>query len=837
MIALRRTTVKAPTGRAPSRTTWEMVSCLLVSLSEPLDAFLGDAGRVRTAELHPPPHSVSVLIKTGASQQQQSPKERALDESTSGRVKNQRLVYSYVSAGNENLELLQPFVKECTVNGKCCRVLRDSAATVDVVHPSHVSAKDFTNECAWIRQVMQEHSVCLPLARVHIEGLFGAFRTEAAVSARLPTTDEVCPLTRSKARELARQLNNDPPALIDACEAPQPNADGPAPERVAYMDARTVAITDAAFQDVQGQAAMEKCHSPEEQWHFVPPISRRRFQDAKCALADSDSKRHQQLALRASSRNPSGQWLLSLVCRDNDTPAARHRAGLPEKVPQSCINVQNARLSVQNARLRLAGRFNHGQHGRLLDCGSCGDGHYSGLAKAGTRQRPFGMPRKQPTKGATAADTPDGSPSTRDDEACVVAPPTAPLPSETTGDSVAATPAAPFRIAGGKRRRGQRKTCSKRRRKQREFEPSTAVAPAAPRPANTTVTAPHPLPAKDDFVTVVSKAAQRRAKALAAAAIATDPAVVGAVLYPPSAPGGTFKGSPRLTLAATFATRPDVVAVRINHRRNIVAAEASTQPCLSELLTIKELNGVPVTARVPADRRTSVGFVHGVDGKPSDKQLLEGITSTVPVVAATRQGSTVRLQFAGSQSPERYGMPDRVPSSADNAGASGTSPRHASVSATASHAAYIIRPPPGRHAADNPTCPRWQEERRVAMMMAAAPTPLSRRAVKAAVRKESREVRSYAAAAKTNLPESDTTDPGLQRPSAAPRRSLLLPAISPVSSPPAAPPAEPSDRMPSSLAFLPHFGRWETTSPKATPCVLSASRQLACSPVPPRRIK
>ncbi|KAH7986159.1 hypothetical protein HPB52_025167 [Rhipicephalus sanguineus] len=82
---------------------------------------------------------------------------------------------------------------------------------------------------------------------------------------------------------------------------------------------------------------------------------------------------------------------------------------------------------------------------------------------------------------------------------------------------------------------------SKRRRKQRVFEPSTTVAPAAPRPANTTVTAPHPPPAEEDFVTVISKAAQRRAKALAAAAIATDPAVAGTVLYRPSAPGGTFK--------------------------------------------------------------------------------------------------------------------------------------------------------------------------------------------------------------------------------------------------------------------------------------------------------
>ncbi|KAH7983214.1 hypothetical protein HPB52_010219 [Rhipicephalus sanguineus] len=389
---------------------------------------------------------------------------------------------------------------------------------------------------------------------------------------------------------------------------------------------------------------------------------------------------------------------------------------------------------------------------------------------------PLECPRKQPTKDATAGDTPDGSPSTRDDSACVAAPPTSPLPSETTGDSVAATPAAPIRIVGGKRRRGQRKTRSKRRRKQRVFEPSTTVAPAAPRPANTTVTAPHPPPAEEDFVTVVSKAAQRRAKALAAAAIATDPAVMGTVLYRPSAPGGTFKGSPRLTLAAAFAMRPDVVAVRINHRRNIVAADASTQPCLSELLTIKELNGIPVTARVPADRRTSVGFVHGVDGEPSDKQLLEGITSTVRWLRRPGRGSTVRLQFAAanhlSASPS-----------------AGSGFEHASVSATASHAANIIRPPPSAVFAAStaegdtqPTTPPALAGRRK-----------GERAVKAAVREESREVRSYAAAVKTNLPESDTTDPGLQRPIPAPRRSLLLPASSPISSPPAAPPAEPSE--------------------------------------------
>ncbi|KAH7947548.1 hypothetical protein HPB52_013147 [Rhipicephalus sanguineus] len=128
-------------------------------------------------------------------------------------------------ADDENLELLKPFMKECTVNGKRCRVLRDSAATMDVVHSSYVSAKDFTGECAWIRQVVQEHSVCLPLARVRIEGLFGTFTTEAAGD--------------------------------------------------------------------------------------------------NCTATDSESKRRQQRALQVSAKYPSGQWLLTLVHRDNDTPAEK----------------------------------------------------------------------------------------------------------------------------------------------------------------------------------------------------------------------------------------------------------------------------------------------------------------------------------------------------------------------------------------------------------------------------------------------------------------------------------------------------------------------------------
>lgn len=40
--------------------------------------------------------------------------------------------------------------------------------------------------CAWVKQVVKEYSVCLPVARVAIEGPFGKLRTETAVSPNLP---------------------------------------------------------------------------------------------------------------------------------------------------------------------------------------------------------------------------------------------------------------------------------------------------------------------------------------------------------------------------------------------------------------------------------------------------------------------------------------------------------------------------------------------------------------------------------------------------------------------------------------------------------------------------
>ncbi|KAL3191248.1 hypothetical protein MRX96_018816 [Rhipicephalus microplus] len=125
---------------------------------------------------------------------------------------------------------------------------------------------------------------------------------------------------------------------------------------------------------------------------------------------------------------------------------------------------------------------------------------------------------------------------------------------------------------------------------------------------------------------ITTRSARRRARDLAAAALPVNPAIVGTVLFRSSAPGDTFSGSPRLILAQALSARPGVAAIPVNQKRNIVAADATTRECLEQLLTIKELKGIPVTAKEPADHKTSTG------------------------------GRTVTLRFAGLVPPEHVSL-------------------------------------------------------------------------------------------------------------------------------------------------------------------------------------
>ncbi|XP_064462613.1 uncharacterized protein LOC135373319 [Ornithodoros turicata] len=147
---------------------------------------------------------------------------------------------AYESENSESEDdLMRPYLYQLEVNGSPCTVLRDSGASLDLVHPSFVSKENYLSKCAWIRQVMEEQTVCLPVAEVTLKGPFGELKTEAAVSDRLPNKymyllsnrtahlmrksgmkwepESICALTRAKARELR--------ALKDAEVAQEQEAD------------------------------------------------------------------------------------------------------------------------------------------------------------------------------------------------------------------------------------------------------------------------------------------------------------------------------------------------------------------------------------------------------------------------------------------------------------------------------------------------------------------------------------------------------------------------------------------------------------------------------------
>ncbi|KAH6923865.1 hypothetical protein HPB50_008272 [Hyalomma asiaticum] len=64
------------------------------------------------------------------------------------------------------------------------------------------------------------------------------------------------------------------------------------------------------------------------------------------------------------------------------------------------------------------------------------------------------------------------------------------------------------------------------------------------------------------------------------------------------------------------------------------------------------MRGIPVAVRVPADKTTSTGFLHGIRDDITDADLLRAVRSPVPVVSAKREASKVTLRFDGPVPPE-----------------------------------------------------------------------------------------------------------------------------------------------------------------------------------------
>ncbi|KAH6933865.1 hypothetical protein HPB50_018620 [Hyalomma asiaticum] len=172
------------------------------------------------------------------------------------------------------------------------------------------------------------------------------------------------------------------------------------------------------------------------------------------------------------------------------------------------------------------------------------------------------------------------------------------------------------------------------------------------------------------------------------------------VLFRPAIPGATFLRTSRLSLAQALSALP---GVQERYRR----------------LATTELAGIPVNARMLADRTQSAGIVEGTFGNYTEEELLADVQSDVPVLAAKRQGTALILRFAASTACPGVGaMAIPQPHATE----------HSDACAVAAGLTGIAPPPvsPGastvvEHTADSSDCQLWQRERRLATIKATAP--------------------------------------------------------------------------------------------------------------------
>ncbi|KAK8783202.1 hypothetical protein V5799_015457 [Amblyomma americanum] len=109
--------------------------------------------------------------------------------------------------------------------------------------------------------------------------------------------------------------------------------------------------------------------------------------------------------------------------------------------------------------------------------------------------------------------------------------------------------------------------------------------------------------------------------------------------------------SSRDAIAAQLSKLPEVKAVRVNFRRNVVAVDANASADLDPLLGVSTICDIKVRAK-EAGGNTCTGRVFRVDRTLSAENILSGIESKVPVLACSRSGNDVILRFAGTHPPE-----------------------------------------------------------------------------------------------------------------------------------------------------------------------------------------
>ncbi|XP_071057611.1 uncharacterized protein [Onthophagus taurus] len=144
--------------------------------------------------------------------------------------KENKQVVATLNTKKEVQELFAPYTLKGEINGKEVNILRDSAASYDVVHKNIVKTEHYSGKYVHVRGVLNEESVALQVAVVKLNlPEIGELETEAAVTSNLPNgysyllsnrtwemfsnvdnVQNVFALTRSKSKKLKLEQQSIP---------------------------------------------------------------------------------------------------------------------------------------------------------------------------------------------------------------------------------------------------------------------------------------------------------------------------------------------------------------------------------------------------------------------------------------------------------------------------------------------------------------------------------------------------------------------------------------------------------------------------------------------------
>nr|XP_050022982.1 uncharacterized protein LOC126516946 [Dermacentor andersoni] len=244
------------------------------------------------------------------------------------------------------------------------------------------------------------------------------------------------------------------------------------------------------------------------------------------------------------------------------------------------------------------------------------------------------------------------------------------------------------------------------------------------------------------------------------------------VLYRPIERRATFLALSRDRIAAQLSAVPGVRRVRVNFRRNVVAADVTRGADLAPLLEVCDNGDVAVGPKA-LHNNSCVGIIHGVDPSFDARTVRDNLEAPVAVLSCSRSGTSVTVTFVGSVVPTNVRLFKQLRA------VRAQKPRCINCG--------------GRHSTTEPSCPEWQRERKAAVLLSSSERPLSR--------KKALELAGAASAEPhTATPSTSHNSQGRSYSDALRGRNIQTAAAEPSLGPSTAPSSDPSDALIAALA-------------------------------------